>query len=124
QSNHGHSIQWSSWVNPPFPRPGIGAPFPFRVPPGRVPTPNKTMSTIERIGLMPRARGRGSVAGGTPSVYSWRKVVASFCQGPRTHSMFDLLITGGQVIDGSGNPWFHADVGIRGDRIEEVGQLS
>jgi N-acyl-D-amino-acid deacylase len=38
--------------------------------------------------------------------------------------MFDLLITGGRVIDGSGLPWFHADVGIAGDRITAVGQLA
>jgi ABC-type sugar transport system substrate-binding protein len=30
---------------------------------------------------------------------------------------FDVLITAGWVLDGTGNPWFPADVGIRGDRI-------
>src|SRR5262245_46590826 len=38
--------------------------------------------------------------------------------------MFDLLITGGRIVDGSGNPWFRADVGIRGDRITAVGPLA
>ena len=37
---------------------------------------------------------------------------------------FDLLITGGQVYDGSGNPWFYADIGIRGDRIAAIGKLA
>ena len=37
---------------------------------------------------------------------------------------FDVLITGARVIDGTGNPWFRADVGIRGDIIAEVGSLS
>jgi N-acyl-D-amino-acid deacylase len=36
---------------------------------------------------------------------------------------FDVLITGGRVLDGSGNPWFFADVGIRGDQIVAVGRL-
>ena len=36
---------------------------------------------------------------------------------------FDLLITGGRVYDGTGNPWFYADVGIRGDRIAAIGRL-
>src|SRR6267378_7199140 len=37
--------------------------------------------------------------------------------------MFDLLITGGRVVDGSGNPWFYADIGITGDRVTAVGPL-
>ncbi|MGE0453118.1 MAG: amidohydrolase family protein [Vicinamibacteria bacterium] len=37
---------------------------------------------------------------------------------------FDVLIRGGRVFDGSGNPWVRADVGLRGDRIAAVGELS
>ena len=37
---------------------------------------------------------------------------------------FDLLIRGGRVMDGSGNPWFYADVGIRGARIAAIGHLA
>lgn len=36
---------------------------------------------------------------------------------------FDVLIVGGRVVDGTGAPWFLADVGIRGDRIAAIGQL-
>ena len=36
---------------------------------------------------------------------------------------YDLIITNGTVIDGSGNPRFSADVGIRGDRIAKIGSL-
>ena len=36
---------------------------------------------------------------------------------------FDVLIADGRIVDGSGAPWFHADVGIKGDRIAAVGQL-
>ena len=36
---------------------------------------------------------------------------------------YDILIRGGRVVDGSGNPWFRADVAIAGDRIVAVGQL-
>src|SRR3954471_7851476 len=37
--------------------------------------------------------------------------------------MYDILITGGRVVDGSGLPWYQADVGVRGDRITSIGQM-
>lgn len=37
---------------------------------------------------------------------------------------FDILIHGGRVVDGTGTPPASRDVGIRGDRIEDVGELS
>jgi N-acyl-D-aspartate/D-glutamate deacylase len=36
---------------------------------------------------------------------------------------YDLLIRGGQIVDGSGNPWFYGDVAIQGDRIAGIGML-
>ena len=37
---------------------------------------------------------------------------------------YDLLIRGGQIVDGTGNPPFNADVAIRGDRIAAIGRLT
>jgi len=42
---------------------------------------------------------------------------------PGDDAPFDVLITGARIVDGSGNPWFRGDVGLRGDRIAAVGQL-
>jgi N-acyl-D-amino-acid deacylase len=36
---------------------------------------------------------------------------------------YDILITNGRILDGSGNPWFAADVAISADRIAAVGRL-
>jgi N-acyl-D-aspartate/D-glutamate deacylase len=37
---------------------------------------------------------------------------------------YDLIIRNGKVIDGSGIPGFHADVGVSGGSIVEIGQVS
>jgi N-acyl-D-amino-acid deacylase len=42
----------------------------------------------------------------------------------RQPAAFDVLIRGGTVYDGTGAPGRRADVGLRGDRIEAVGDLS
>jgi dihydroorotase/N-acyl-D-amino-acid deacylase len=37
---------------------------------------------------------------------------------------FDLVIERGRIIDGTGSPWYTADIGIAGDRITAIGVLS
>jgi N-acyl-D-amino-acid deacylase len=41
-----------------------------------------------------------------------------------TTASYDLLIRNGDVLDGTGSPWFRGDVAIRGDRIAAVGRLA
>lgn len=36
---------------------------------------------------------------------------------------FDYVICHGRVVDGTGSPWFFADVGIKGDRIVAIGKI-
>jgi N-acyl-D-amino-acid deacylase len=37
---------------------------------------------------------------------------------------FDIILSQGRIVDGTGAPWFRGDVGIRGDRIQAIGDLS
>ena len=57
--------------------------------------------------------------------------VLAACQQPSApataataRESFDVLITNGRVVDGTGAPWYRADVGIIGDRIAAIGQLA
>src|SRR2546421_11806779 len=43
---------------------------------------------------------------------------------PARSSRFDVLITNGRIVDGTGSPWMRGDVGIVGDRIAAVGRLT
>ncbi|MBZ5615441.1 MAG: D-aminoacylase [Acidobacteriia bacterium] len=37
---------------------------------------------------------------------------------------FDLVITNGHIVDGTGSPWYSGDIGIRDGRIAAIGNLS
>jgi N-acyl-D-amino-acid deacylase len=37
---------------------------------------------------------------------------------------FDLVITNGHIIDGTGSPWYSADLGIRDGRVAAIGNLA
>lgn len=50
-------------------------------------------------------------------------VSAAFAWQAPVHSQppaFDLVIRGGRIVDGTGSPWFVADVGIKGDTITAI----
>ncbi|MBZ5521055.1 MAG: D-aminoacylase [Acidobacteriia bacterium] len=36
---------------------------------------------------------------------------------------YDVIIRNGRIIDGTGNPWFSGDLGVRGGRIAAIGNL-
>ena len=42
---------------------------------------------------------------------------------PARGQEYDLLIRNGRVLDGTGNPWYYADVAVSGGRIAAVGDL-
>ena len=41
----------------------------------------------------------------------------------QAQTQYDVIITGGRIIDGTGNPWYVGDVAIRDGRIAAIGPL-
>lgn len=52
-------------------------------------------------------------------LHSWRNV-----DSQDETALFDLVVKNGIVVDGTGNPWFEAEVGIKDGRISDIGELS
>ena len=50
--------------------------------------------------------------------------LASLAGAQRSATPFDVLITNGHIIDGTGSPWYGGDVGIRNGRVVAMGHLS
>jgi len=50
-------------------------------------------------------------------------VTGASCADSGKPGVFDCVIVNGKVIDGTGNPWFRADIGIIGDTIAEIGSI-
>jgi N-acyl-D-amino-acid deacylase len=42
----------------------------------------------------------------------------------RSDNAFDLILENGRLVDGTGNPWYRADVGIKGKKIAAIGDLA
>jgi len=45
-------------------------------------------------------------------------------RGQNSQETFDLVITNGHIIDGTGSPWYSGDIGIRGGKVAAIGKLS
>jgi dihydroorotase/N-acyl-D-amino-acid deacylase len=55
----------------------------------------------------------------------WSLVLLSgvVCEAQQPQS-FDVVITNGHIIDGTGSPWYSGDIGIREGRIAAIGNLT
>jgi N-acyl-D-amino-acid deacylase len=49
--------------------------------------------------------------------------LAPFFRSSATQSDYDIVITNGRIVDGTGNPWFYGSIAIKGDRIVAVGAV-
>jgi dihydroorotase/N-acyl-D-amino-acid deacylase len=57
-----------------------------------------------------------------PTLAGLLLLAVSICQAAGTD--YDLIIRNGHVIDGTGSPWYAADVAVRGGRIAAIGNPS
>lgn len=46
-----------------------------------------------------------------------------FCLYSFSQQKADILILNGRIADGTGNPWYRADIAVRGNRIAAIGNL-
>lgn len=60
---------------------------------------------------------------------AWLSVLGLAASDPRAQAKapagpdFDVIISKGRIVDGTGAPWFRGDLGIQGDRIKAIGDL-
>ena len=50
-------------------------------------------------------------------------LLAGYFAGAQAPISFDVVITNGHIIDGTGSPWYSGDIGIRGGRVAAIGNL-
>ena len=51
-------------------------------------------------------------------------ILAATITSAQQPESFDLIITNGHIIDGTGSPWYSGDLGIRDGKIAAIGNLS
>lgn len=44
--------------------------------------------------------------------------------GQKNEAQYDLVIRNGRILDGTGNPWYIADIGVQNGRIAKIGNLA
>src|SRR5687768_4515059 len=55
---------------------------------------------------------------------AWSGNSSRASRGEAAPDAFDLVITNARIVDGSGNPWFRADVGIKDGHIARIGRIN
>ena len=51
-------------------------------------------------------------------------LLPAFAQQEHEAPRYDIVIQGGRIVDGTGNPWYMGDIGIADDRIVAIGKLN
>jgi len=78
---------------------------------------------VNHVSLSPDPEAAQSVAGQALGEIAAAAYNASFETASDPEEKYDLIIRNGHIIDGAGNPWYAADLAIKGDRIAAIGDL-
>jgi N-acyl-D-amino-acid deacylase len=62
--------------------------------------------------------------GAFPVAFQRAQTGSAAAQQQQQSPAYDLLITNGRIIDGTGNPWFRADIAVRDGRIARIGRIA
>ena len=68
------------------------------------------------LGVSAIVRGMRALVTAAAFIYLLVLAGAPHAQTP----MYDLLIKNGRLVDGTGSPWYRADLGVRGDTIARI----
>src|SRR5262245_6789440 len=49
--------------------------------------------------------------------------ISATADRPSGGGAYDIIIANGKIVDGSGNPWFYADVAIKNGKIAKIGKV-
>src|SRR5262245_20787466 len=49
--------------------------------------------------------------------------ISATADRPSGGGVYDVVIANGKIVDGSGNPWFYADVAIKNGKIAKIGKV-
>jgi N-acyl-D-amino-acid deacylase len=77
---------------------------------------------VNHVSLAPDPEAAQQIAGQALGEIAAAAYDASL-DGVASANEYDLIIRNGHIIDGTGNPWYAADVAVRGDRIAAIGDL-
>lgn len=69
-------------------------------------------------------RATRAAAAAVLGLAAWSLGVSPHAHAQQQAQQYDVLIRNARVLDGTGNPWFRADLAIAGDRIVRIGDLS
>ncbi len=86
-------------------------------------TPTLRSLTLAAVVALGAATGPGRLAAPSAAAAEPLARFQAAARDAAADGPLDVVVAGGRVVDGTGNAWFRADVGIRGDRIVRIGDL-